>query len=160
VRGPQPFTLGEFVQVITPLFFVCLLIERALEVFLTSWRGAEAARLESAASTPADAGSGAVDARNDREAYKSRTQRIAFLAGTSIGVIIAALGVRALELLVDPAVFGALPELQRTLFRMADVLFTGAILGGGADGLHKLVSVFTNFMDATARQSRARGGTG
>jgi len=39
---------------------------------------------------------------------------------------------------------------------VADVLFTGAVLGGGADSLHKLVQVFTNFMDATAELAKKR----
>jgi hypothetical protein len=38
-----------------------------------------------------------------------------------------------------------------------DVLLTGMLLGGGADGLHKLVSIFTNFMDSTAQQAKRRG---
>ena len=82
--------------------------------------------------------------------YKSRTQRIAFFAGSAIGVIVAALGIRILELLVDPAVFDTVSHTQRRLFRTADVLLTGAVLGGGSDGLHQLVSVFTNYMESAA----------
>ena len=61
-----------------------------------------------------------------------------------------------LELFVDPAIFESLPEVQRKLFRTADVLLTGAVLGGGSDALHQLVSVFTNFMESAAE--RAKGG--
>ena len=39
---------------------------------------------------------------------------------------------------------------------VADVLFTGAVLGGGSDGMHKLVQVFTNFMDSTAELAGKR----
>ena len=78
------------------------------------------------------------------------------LTGTAIGVIVAALGIRVLELFVDPAIFESLPEVQRKLFRTADVLLTGAVLGGGSDALHQLVSVFTNFMESAAE--RAKGG--
>ena len=42
---------------------------------------------------------------------------------------------------------------------VADVLFTDAVLGGGSDGIHKLVQVFTNFMDSTAELARKRGET-
>ena len=35
----------------------------------------------------------------------------------------------------------------------ADVLLTGAVLGGGSDALHQLVSVFTNFMESAARRA-------
>ena len=37
---------------------------------------------------------------------------------------------------------------------VADVLFTGAVLGGGSDGMHNLVQVFTNFMDSTTELAR------
>lgn len=133
----RPFGVGELAQLIAPLFLVALFVERIIEVFLGTLR---------------QPGDGHDD--------KARTRRIAFAAGTTIGVVVAALGVRVLELLVDPTVFAELPELQRRLFHVADVLFTGAILGGGADGVHKLVTMFTAFVDATARQARMRGETG
>jgi len=50
----------------------------------------------------------------------------------------------------------ALHPAHRSVFMVADVLFTGAVLGGGADSLHKLVQVFTNFMDATAELAKKR----
>ena len=66
--------------------------------------------------------------------------------------VVAALGIRLLELFVDPAIFESLPRVQQKLFRTADVLLTGAVLGGGSDALHQLVSVFTNFMESAARR--------
>lgn len=61
------------------------------------------------------------------------------------------------ELFVDPPAFAALPQVQQRLFRAGDVLLSGAVIGGGADALHKLVSVFTNFMDSSARWAKERG---
>jgi hypothetical protein len=144
-----PFTVGEFVQLITPLFLVALFIERALEVFITSWRAPESKSLELAA---------AADSTKELQhsGYKSRTQRIAFIAGTTIGVLVSALGIRALGLFVDPVIFDTLPSVQQTLFTIADVLLTGAILGGGADALHKLVLVFTNFMSSTSELAKKK----
>jgi hypothetical protein len=46
-----PFSVTDFVQVMTPLILVSLFIERALEVFVTSWRGEEADKLEVAIET-------------------------------------------------------------------------------------------------------------
>ena len=40
-----PFTVGQFIELITPLFLVALFIERALEVFLTAWRGKGSAKI-------------------------------------------------------------------------------------------------------------------
>lgn len=157
-----PFTVGDFLQLITPLFLVALFIERVLEVFLTSWRAAESKKLELAAKREVrDATNDDAKTAEEPETaladYKSRTQRIALLSGTAIGVIISALGVRILELFVDPAVFQNLSSAQQTLFRIADVLFTGAVLGGGSEGLHKLVRVFTNFMESSAERAKSRG---
>ena len=42
------------------------------------------------------------------------------------------------------------------MFRTADVLLTGAVLGGGSDGLHQLVSVFTNYMQSAAAWAKRR----
>ena len=70
-------------------------------------------------------------------------------------MIVAALGIRVLELSVDPAAFEALPRIQQRLFRTTDVLMTSAVLGGGSDALHQLMLVFTNFFQSTA--GRAKG---
>lgn len=154
-----PFTPAEFVQYITPLFLVSLFIERTLEVFLSAWRAGDSAQLEkrakAAKAAPAGAGPETEDHESELIHYKAGTQRMAFLGGITIGIIVSALGIRAVGLFVDPAVFGKLPALQQSAFKVADVVLTGAVLGGGADGLHKMVSVFTNFMDTTAKRAKA-----
>ena len=158
-----PFTPADFVQLVTPLFMVALFIERVLEVFMTSWRAGLAASLEGKAKAAAKqraADAPPSTAEEERDAYRARTQRIAFFAGTAIGVVVAALGIRVLELFVDPAIFEALPDIQRRLFVTADVLFTGAVLGGGSDALHQLVKVFTNFMESAAVRAKGRGEQG
>lgn len=152
-----PMSTGEFLQAIAPLFLVSLFIERVLEVFLTVWRGPAAAQHElRVRKAKAAAPEHAVE-EQALVAYKAMTQRIAFLAGIAIGVIISALGIRALGLFVDPAVFRSLSPMQQQWFNAADVFLTGAVLGGGSDGLHKLVSVFTNFLDATAQRAKGTG---
>ncbi len=52
--------------------------------------------------------------------------------------------------------FDTVSRTQRRLFRTADVLLTGAVLGGGSDGLHQLVSVFTNYMESAAAWAKRR----
>ena len=44
------------------------------------------------------------------------------------------------------------------MFGLVDVILTGALLGGGSDGIHKLVSVFINYLEETAK--KFRGGEG
>lgn len=160
-----PFSLAEFVQLITPLFLVAVFIERALEVFLTAWRGGgsvkisrEIEKLKGAIARGNHAMQDQLENARDRLAdYKSETQGIAFPSSLALGIAVSALGIRSLELFVDPAVFAGLSSAQRGAFNATDVVLTGALLGGGSEGLHKVISVFTNFMDTTAK--RAKGGT-
>ena len=135
------------------LVMFALFIERVLEVFLTSWRAHDTAVLKERASRAKSKRSEQKPSESDLETlrrHKSQTQRFAFFAGTTLGVVIAALGVRVLELSVDPAAFELLPRVQQRLFRTTDVLMTGAVLGGGSNALHQLVLVFTNFFQSAA----------
>ncbi len=166
-----PFSATEFAQQFGPLILIALFIERALEVFLTPLRGGESdekteelkkkkeliEKKETAQATILE------DERNDVKQktleltkYKAGTRQIAFVAALVLGILVSALGVRGLGLFVDPAAFADLSAVQRNLFNAVDVLLTGALLGGGADGLHKLVSVFTGYMDAAAKNAKAR----
>jgi len=187
-----PMSAAEFLQTMAPVVLVSLILERALEVFVTASRGPTAAAAETAlvkaardldgavkaleaAERPAEGRAPPPDAvvaaargaRDEKQAalaaarsavseHRSKTQRNAFLGGLALGVVVSALGVRILGLFVDPAVFGSLPAAQQGWFNAADVVLSGAVLGGGADGLHKLVSVFTNYLDTVTQGQRSQ----
>src|SRR5439155_17652567 len=133
-----PFSPAELVQRIAPLFLISLFIERALEVFVTAWRGPEAAirdhkikilRKEIEQGKP-DIHEDLAKACEEKERCKSRTQRLAFAGSVALGMIISSVGVRALGLFVEPAAFSSLSQMQQASFNMVDVLLTGAMLGG------------------------------
>jgi hypothetical protein len=146
----QLFSVGEFTQEIAPLLLIALFIERTVEVMITPWRAGES-KIRQLAVDAAKSQKQAVEATQKHLAeWRSDTQKIAFAMGMSLGVLLAAVGLRALEIFVDAAIFDQLPSVQQVTFGALDVLVTGAVLGGGADGLHKLVSVFTNFLETTA----------
>jgi hypothetical protein len=159
-----PFSVMEIVHRIAPLFLIALFIERCLEVFVTAWRGPDAAirdhRIRQLRKTirdrNADAEAEIELARvcAEKEQCRSRLRRVAFAGSVALGVIVSAVGVRALGLFVDPAAFSGLSAEQQASFNMVDVLLTGAMLGGGSDALHKFVTVFTNFMERTAKQAK------
>ena len=143
-----PFSAAEFVQAMTPLLLISLFVERALEIVIKGVRGGEEEkRARAAAADPTQA-----DALTD---YKAQTRAFAFGAALLICIIISAVGVRALELVTDPAVFKALTSAQRSAFQVIDVLLTGALLAGGADGLHKIVTLFTDNIDALKKRAKS-----
>ena len=68
--------------------------------------------------------------------YKSETQQFAMPAAPIIGIVISTLGIRCLGNLVDHSAIESLGKdhpLQLVSFNFADVLLTGALVGGGSD---------------------------
>ena len=154
------FTAADVMRILTPLFLISLFMERATEVFLTAWRAAgsdvlsrEVARLSASAKAGNQANQPALDQAQDRLAkYKSETQRIAFIGMLALGIVISLMGIRALELFLDLDVFKDLASTQKGAFHTTDVFVTGALLGGGSEGIHKLVKVITDFLDQTSKK--------
>ena len=94
-----------------------------------------------------------ITAQADLSRYKEVTARIAFLIGLSAGILISIVGVRVLDPLIDFDTTMA-TALQVSVFKFADIVVTGGLIGGGADGIHKLVSVITDFLDQTRAKIR------
>ena len=88
--------------------------------------------------------------------FKCETQRITFTAAVSVGIVVSAVGIRVLALFIYPDQIEALVNPQRTLFTTVDVLITGLVIGGGADGIHKIVKVFTSFFDSVSATNEER----
>jgi len=169
----NPVTRQSVVDILTPLCVIALFIERAQEVFITSWRGLRTSELEAGlkaarggapASTAADseaegpveapvAAASVARAEEKLLLYKSETKRIAFLSGLALGTLVSIVGIRTLAPLVswDAEINGT----QGAVFDLLDILITGGLLGGGAEGIHRIISVFTDFLDATREK---RGG--
>ena len=71
----------------------------------------------------------------------------------------AALGFRILEpfLHAEWAHQDGVTPFHAGSFQAFDAILTGLVMGGGADGMHKLVSVFTNLMESAAARAKSRG---
>jgi hypothetical protein len=89
--------------------------------------------------------------------FKSKTQNLAFKVSFVLGVVVASFGIRTLAPLVEPNAFGKLPHLQQVGFAALDVLLTGALLSGGADGLHQVLSLFLDYVGKTRDRVQAAG---
>lgn len=144
----NPITTESVIALLTPLFLIALFVERAQEVFITSWRGFGMTgineEVRKARKAPNQAG--LTEALAKRALYKAKTARIAFLAGLSVGILVSIAGVRVLFPLVswDMEVVGS----QGTLFNILDIVLTGGLIGGGSEGIHRVMSLILDFVDS------------
>ena len=170
----KSFTFQDCAAFFTELTAIALFVERSLEVLVTPWRerGAQLREVEhdaaktklevvqkAAVQAPeiatAAAPNAVAEAVSTKQAvvdYRASTQQIAFVVSLCAGIVISLVGVRALEFFFDPKGLSQLGGLQRRLFQATDVVLTGALISGGADALHQLVTVFTNFANATSEK--------
>jgi len=152
----------DIVTKMSPLILASTFIERAVEILISPWRDTQAAKLAGAvtaiksrvvdvsdptavlqlAKNTADlqAASAALDE------YRGETQRYAFTVGLLLSFCAAAVGVRALFPFLEGGVFPkTISVMQQAYFRNYDVLITTALLAGGADGMHAVISSITGF---------------
>jgi len=145
----NPITRDAVVNLLTPLFIIALFLERGQEVFISAWREPGKRRLESEIESYKKVDPNADTREQDLRLadYRAHTQQVAFLAGLAGGVLVSIAGVRVLYPLVnhDADVAGA----QKLVFDTVDIFLTGGLLGGGSEGIHRLVSVITDFLEAT-----------
>ncbi len=144
------------------LVFFSLLIERTVEIFMSIWRSEEANNREAAVQRLVAANTLPTDpalqhAQTALIKYKAETLQWTMPISFALGLVIAALGVRGLSQFIDQTTIGAgsITEAQRWWFNMCDILFTGALLAGGADPIHKLLDLYRKFFESSA--ARAAG---
>jgi len=127
-------------QTMAPLFAISAIIERAVEVVITAWRDGGALDVE--------------HAPREKARYKLRTQQLSFIVSLVLSLGASLVGVRALS-----ALLAKLPDTvslaQRNSVAVFDILITALLLAGGADGIHKVVSTITNFLDTTKERANA-----
>ena len=170
------FGLADIGQLLGSLLLVALFLERALEVFITTWRGPDAAecdrraearrvQLEELKAQPQPnqaqltaAVNALEQAEQERTTYKSQTQRLALWTGLTLGLLVSAVGIRTLQTLVTPEGLSTLPQGQVVVLHVVDVLLTGGLIAGGSEGIHKVTQVYTNFMEASAKRAKGAGG--
>jgi hypothetical protein len=167
----KDFGATDVVQLLTILFVVALLAERALEVFVGTWRSAGAnqheltvrvaqenvTRLQGMtrpdSSALAAARTALEGAKRAERHYRCATRMRALWIGLTLGLLVAGVGLRALETLIDPTL-NAWSTTQSAAFHLVDVVLTGGVIAGGSEGIHRIVTVFDNFMNATAKRAK------
>jgi hypothetical protein len=158
--------VGDVTTLLSSLVVVALLMERALEVFICVWRDPKAAELElilkhAQEDLQANAGNAELKASVQRAqlsltTYTSETKVIAMRAGFLLGLLISLFGIRALFGLIQPDSLAAASEIQRHCFNVLDVFVTGGVIAGGSDGIHKIMALYTEFMQQTTNRVAGR----
>ena len=151
---------ADFASRFSVLAFFSLLIERTVEILMSIWRSEEANKREAAVQRLVASKTAATDptliaAQASLIEYKAETMQWTMPIGFALGLLISAFGVRALSQFIDPtaAGVGAALEGQRWWFNMSDILFTGALLSGGADPIHKLLDLYRKFVESSAAKA-------
>lgn len=152
--GFAPDAMSNVANLLAPLVLVAMFIERAVEVVNTASRAEGSAHLKASlkhaaerARTDPAAAADVAAIRGTLTAYKAQSQRMAFLISLVLATALTMAGVRAIAPLLDPATTLAAGQLRALSF--LDIGLTALLLAGGADGIHKIVSTFTTYMDAT-----------
>ena len=151
---------ADFASRFSVLVFFSLLIERTVEILMSIWRSEEANKREAevqrlvASKTPSDHPA-FLAAQARLIEYKAETMRWTMPIGFALGLLVSALGVRVLSQFLDltAAGTGGPLEGQRWWFNMGDILFTGALLAGGADPIHKLLDLYRKFVESSAAKA-------
>jgi hypothetical protein len=154
--------ITDLVTKMSPLILASTFIERAVEILISPWRDTQAAQLAGAVTAikgrvvdASDPNAIAQLAKNTEDLqaanaaldeYRGETQRYAFTVGLLLSFCAAAVGVRALFPFLESGTFPkTVSVMQQAYFRNYDVLITTALLAGGADGMHAIISSITGF---------------
>jgi len=97
------------------------------------------------------------DATGSLDTYRSENRRLALLSGLIMGIAVSAIGLRLITPLLDGRVIDELPMRHHRFLITLDVFITGALLGGGANGLHKILDLFLKHVDNKRAELREKG---
>ncbi len=159
---------------LTPLILAAAFLERAVEILISPWRDAGSNALQrnidAVKARPANPANPVQTAANladlaaassALDEYKGQTQRYAFAASLIMSFCAAAAGLRSLApFLSNAKVFDALDWHQQSFFRNFDVMVTTALLAGGADGFHGIISSISDFFPPKATMTTTTTTTG
>jgi hypothetical protein len=156
---PVP-SLGDLFSRLSPLVFFALLIERFIEIVMSLWRSERANLLQAnlqrlIASGLPKSDPVVVEAQNALIRFRADTLKWTMPIGFTFGLLLAATGVRSLTPFIDPQslVGGSHPGGQIWWFNVSDTVFTGALLAGGADPIHKLLDLYRKLVEASAAKA-------
>jgi hypothetical protein len=84
--------------------------------------------------------------------YRGLTKQYAYAVSLLLGILIAYSGVRGLENLCVVNALSTVSWGQKLMFEVVDVILSGAVMAGGANGIHSIVNLVTSFADTTSEK--------
>jgi len=145
------FDIAAALKILTILFVISLFQERALDVFLTIIRAPDSdemnRKLQKLKNEPESPERDKVIEELEKKLsnYKIATRNLAMKLGYLFGFIIAMIGIRSLEPMINLDHFANISSIQQSAFRVVDVFITGGLLAGGSDGIHKIIEILRDF---------------
>lgn len=146
----------DYSTLFTNMFFISLLTERFIEMFLGVVRiegKQEIQRNIDYASND----SAKQKAERSMDQYRSVTARRAMQIAYTAGLFVSLSGVRSLQPIVDAT---GLVGVQASLFSLTDILLTAGLIAGGSNGVNKVTSVFARHLEQVGRLSNRGGASG
>jgi hypothetical protein len=158
--------ISQVLLLLGTLLFISLLLERFLDVFLTTWRAPKSERRslrivelkEEIAQSRKDGKP--VEAlttelhkeEKDILSFKAHTRTVALWLSFTVGILLSCAGVRTISVLLGGEAIAS-AQFQHKMFTVLDIILTGGLIAGGSDGIHKITDVMRVFMESTARKA-------
>jgi hypothetical protein len=130
--------VSSVAQMLTVLFLISTFSERALEVYMITFR------------KPGEYKYSVVplnikqDEPKTLDEYKNETSKIALFSALTIGIIISIVGIRGIEPFIH---LQGTTNWQHDWFRLLDIILTGGVIAGGSEFIHTMLQVVTTFFD-------------
>ena len=166
------FDVDHVVRLLTSAILLSLFIERTVLVMLLAWKGRARAELarnmefaeqrklaEFGDDQKVKADPEVQGVKRAYDVHRAESRQVSTLLCFGLGVIVSALGIRLVEPLLDPRMVAEWNHLQYRLFSVVDVFITGALLGGGANGLHSILDWFQSAVDTQRNANKAKNPT-
>ncbi len=159
----DPSTFGKTFGL---LILMAVFVERATEVLINMRRGETRAQIDaSVQKAQADLDQARQDAEQDATKSgevqpainalaaqqeqlglsKKQTNVEASIPSVILGLLIALAGVRSIGMFVD--ISDITDKNQQILLLLVDIYLTGFLIGGGADGIHKILNAFIKYFN-------------
>lgn len=163
VHFKKDFSVKLIINQLLILLLIALFLERALDVFLTTWRAQKSEELENdinkiqkkLESKPGKTNSNQTKELEQKSKqkliYRAETRKIALWSGLILGILISAAGVRTIS---NFFIIKHLNSVQKNLFIFLDVFMTGGLISGGSDGIHKITEFLRNFLETSTYKAK------